>query len=262
MRVATWNVNSIAARLEHVVAWVREQQPDVLCLQETKTVDERFPRGVFGELGYQAEVFGQPGYNGVAILSRLACQDVWRGFPEEADTPPARLISATVDGVRVVNVYVPNGAPLGSERYTGKLAWLARLRAYLESEVGAHSPAVLCGDFNVATEDRDVYDPALLSRMVLFTPAERAALRPVAEWGLADCFRLHHQEAGQYSWWDYRQGAFRRNLGLRIDHIWATAPLAAACTAAWIDPTPRRWERPSDHAPVVADFAVGSGVGG
>ncbi|HZR97322.1 MAG TPA: exodeoxyribonuclease III [Chloroflexota bacterium] len=255
MRIATWNVNSIAARLPAVSAWLAEHQPDVLCLQEIKCVAERFPAAAFAELGYQAVVFGQPTYNGVAILAREATVEVERGFPGE-DGGPARLIAATVGPIRVVNVYVPNGAPLGSDRYTGKLDWLGRLRQYLEAR---HAPAellALCGDFNVAPEPRDVYDPEGLASQVLFTPPERAALAPVAVWGLVDTFRLHQDEAGHYSWWDYRQAAFRRNLGLRIDHIWATPPLAAACTAAWIDCVPRAGERPSDHVPVVADFAL------
>jgi exodeoxyribonuclease-3 len=255
MRVATWNVNSIGARLPAVTAWVAEHQPDVVCLQEIKCVTERFPTAAFAELGYQAAAFGQPTYNGVAILARDALTDVERGFPGN-DGGPARLIAATVGPLRVVDVYVPNGAPLGSDRYTGKLAWLGQLRAYLEARYTPSELLVLCGDFNVATEPRDVYDPDALASQVLFTPAEREALAPVAGWGLIDTFRLHESAAGHYSWWDYRQAAFRRNLGLRIDHVWATPPLAATCTAAWIDRAPRGGERPSDHAPVVAEFSL------
>jgi exodeoxyribonuclease III len=255
MRIATWNVNSIAARLPAVTAWLAEQQPDVLCLQEIKCVTDRFPAAHFADLGYHAAVFGQPTYNGVAILAREAPAEVERGFPGAADVP-ARLIAATVGAVRVVDVYVPNGAPLGSDRYTGKLAWLEQLRAYLDTRHRPDELLVLCGDFNVATEPRDVHDPVARASQVLFTPAERAALAPVAAWGLVDTFRLHSAEAEQYSWWDYRQAAFRRNLGLRIDHVWATPPLAATCTAAWIDRAPRAGERPSDHAPVIADFAL------
>ena len=255
MRVATWNVNSIAARLPAVTAWLAEHQPDVLCLQEIKCVTERFPATTFAELGYQAAVFGQPTYNGVAILARERLNRVERGFPGD-DGGPARLIAATVGLVRVIDVYVPNGAPLGSDRYTGKLAWLGQLRAYLAASHAPDELLVLCGDFNVAPEPRDVYDPVALASQVLFTPPERAALAPVAAWGLVDTFRLHQEEAGHFSWWDYRQAAYRRNLGLRIDHLWATPPLAAACTGAWIDRAPRAGERPSDHAPVVADFAL------
>lgn len=255
MRIVTWNVNSIAARLPAVTTWVAEHQPDVLCLQEIKCVAERFPTAAFADLGYHAAVFGQPAYNGVAILAREAPARVERGFPG-AEEIPARLIAATVGPVRVLDVYVPNGAPLDSERYTGKLAWLAQLRAYLDARHRPDELLMLCGDFNVATEARDVYDPVALASQVLFTPAERAALAPVAAWGLVDTFRLHHEEAEHYSWWDYRQAAFRRNLGLRIDHVWATPPLAATCTTAWIDRTPRAGERPSDHAPMIADFAL------
>jgi exodeoxyribonuclease III len=256
MRIATWNVNSVAARLPHVLAWLAEHQPDVLCLQEIKTVEVRFPLAAIVEAGYEAAVLGQPTYNGVAILSRQPPTDVQRGFPGDEATAPARLLAATVDGVRVIDVYVPNGAPLGSDRYSFKLAWLARLRDYLAETYRPSDPLVLCGDFNVAPEPRDVYNPVALASQVLFTPAERAALRPIADWGLQDTFRLHESEPGYYSWWDYRAGAFRRNLGLRIDHVWATAPLAATCTSARIDVAPRRLERPSDHTPVVADFAV------
>src|SRR5262249_52808563 len=193
-------------------------------------------------------------YNGVAILARDECSAIQYGFPADGGALPARLIATTVQGVRIVNVYVPNGAPLGSDRYTGKLDWLASLRDYLASHYDPRQPLLLCGDFNVAPEGRDVYDPVKLAREVLFPPAERAALQPVADWGLLDSFRLHEAGGGHYSWWDYRQASFRRNLGLRIDHIWLTAPLAEACTAAWIDTAPRALERPSDHAPVVADL--------
>lgn len=255
MRVATWNVNSIAARLAAVTSWIAEHQPDVLCLQEIKCVAERFPAAAFADLGYQAAIFGQPTYNGVAILARESLSQVERGFPGDPEVP-ARLITATVGPLRVIDVYVPNGAPLGSDRYTGKLTWLARLRDYLEARQAADELLVLCGDFNVATEPRDVYDPVGLASQVLFTPAERDALAPIAAWGLIDTFRLHEQGEGHYSWWDYRQAAFRRDMGLRIDHVWATARLAALCTGAWIDRAPRGGERPSDHAPVVAEFAI------
>ncbi|HEY7065558.1 MAG TPA: exodeoxyribonuclease III [Chloroflexota bacterium] len=255
MRIATWNVNSIAVRLPAVTAWLAEHAPDALCLQEIKTVDARFPAAAFAEVGYQAVTYGQPTYNGVAILARRPPTDVERGFPGE-DSSPARLIAATVGSVRVINVYVPNGAPLGSDRYTGKLAWLAQLGAYLATRHSPEEPLVLCGDFNVATEPRDVYDPVVLAQEVLFTPAERAALAPLAAWGLVDTFRLHEEGAGHYSWWDYRQNNFRRDRGLRIDHIWATPPLAAFCTSVRIDRAARAGERPSDHAPVVADFGI------
>ncbi len=256
MRIATWNVNSIAARLPHVTAWLAEHQPDVLCLQEIKTETARFPVEVFAALGYEAAVHGQRTYNGVATLVRTGLADVQRGFPTDDDSAPARLLAVTAGPVRVVNVYVPNGAPRGSERFTGKLAWLARLRQYLDETADPGQPLALCGDYNVAPGGRDVFDPIRLAGEVLFTPEERAALAPLRDWGLVDSFRLHQTAPGLYSWWDYRQGAFRRNLGLRIDHIWVTAPLAAACTAAWIDVGPRRQERPSDHTPVVAEFAL------
>jgi exodeoxyribonuclease-3 len=257
MRIATWNVNSIAARLPHVTAWLAAQQPDVLCLQEIKCVEARFPLAAFTELGYHALAYGQPSYNGVATLTRAPAQEVTRGFPGDPPDAAARMLVADVGGVRVVNVYVPNGAPLYSERFHGKLAWLSRLHAYLAGVTSTDQPLALCGDYNVAPEERDVFDPVALAGEVLFTPEERAALAPLRAWGLVDSFRLHHEEGDLYSWWDYRQGSFRRNRGLRIDHIWVTPPLAAACTAAWIDVEPRKQERPSDHTPVVAEFAIG-----
>lgn len=255
MKVATWNVNSITARLPHVLRWMDGTQPDVLCLQETKCVDERFPRAPFVERGYAVETFGERAYNGVAILSRAPCSNVRRGFPEEGLNGNARLIAATVNGVRVINVYVPNGQAVGSAKYRFKLEWLRRLRTFLDEHHRPSDELLLCGDFNVAPEERDVHDPVLWRGRLLFSDEERRALEHVRAWGLIDAFRLHVQDGGHFTWWDYRAGAFRRNAGLRIDHIWVSPPLAARCIAAWIDREPRRWERPSDHAPVVAQFS-------
>jgi len=254
MKIATWNVNSILARLPLVQRWLDEAKPDVLCIQESKCMDDRFPAAAFAELGYQSAIFGQPTYNGVAILSRSECKDVQRGFPDDGPDAQARLIAASIDGVRVVNVYIPNGAEVGSDKYQFKLEWLRRLRTFFDAHYQTTEQVLVCGDFNVATEDRDVHNPKLWEGKVLFSEPERAALAEIKEWGFIDAFRLRNDEDKQYSWWDYRMMAFRRNWGLRIDHIWVTEPLATRARAAMIDKATRGWERPSDHAPVIVEF--------
>jgi exodeoxyribonuclease III len=254
MKLATWNVNSITARLPIVTQWLESARPDVLCLQELKCMDEKFPVEQLSELGYRSTVFGQRTYNGVAILSRVEASDVQRNFPDDEDGAQARLLAATIGGVRVVNVYVPNGQFVGSEKYRFKLGWMQRLRRFLDEEFKSNELVLLCGDFNVAPEERDVHDPAEWEGHVLFSRRERAALEKIREWGFEDAFRLHTEGGGHYSWWDYRLGAFRRNAGLRIDHIWVSKPLAGLCRESWIDKEPRGWERPSDHTPVVASF--------
>ncbi len=255
MKIATWNVNSVTARLPLVLRWLASARPDVLCLQELKCTAERFPAGEFAELGYTSAVYGQPTYNGVAILSRTPGEDVRRGLPDDEAGAHARLIAATVEGVRVVNVYIPNGAFVGSDKYDFKLSWLGRLREFLDDECWTDDRVLLCGDFNVAPHELDVHDPELWRGKILFSKAEREALENIKAWGFVDAFRRHVKEGGHYSWWDYRAGAFRRNAGLRIDHIWVSEPLAEACRGAWIDKEPRGWERPSDHTPVVAEFS-------
>ncbi len=254
MKIATWNVNSILARLPHVTRWLAAALPDVLCIQETKCSDDKFPLLDLQATGYDCVIFGQQAYNGVAILSRAGCASVQRGYPGDEATSHSRLLAVDVAGVRVINVYVPNGQAVGSEKYHFKLEWLKRLREFLDQSCDPSSQVLICGDFNVAPEDRDVHDPRLWQNRVLCSEPERAALQHVKDWGFTDTFRLHNQEAGHYSWWDYRAGAFRRNLGLRIDHVWASASLAARSKTTWIDKEPRAWERPSDHAPVIADF--------
>lgn len=254
MKVATWNVNSIAARLPLVTKWLEGERPDVLCLQEIKCTAERFPAEAFAELGYRSEVFGQPTYNGVAILSRAECEDVQRGLPDDEEGAQARVLAATVNGVRIVNVYVPNGQFVGAEKYFFKLEWMKRLRAFFDEGYKKKELVLLCGDFNVAPDERDVHDPRLWNGKILFSKREREALEHIRGWGFEDAFRLHTEEGGHFSWWDYRAGSFRRNAGLRIDHIWVSPPLAESCKEAWIDKEPRGWERPSDHTPVVAEF--------
>jgi exodeoxyribonuclease-3 len=254
MKLATWNVNSIIARLPLVTRWLETARPDVLCMQETKCADDRFPAQEFENLGYKCLTFGQPTYNGVAILSRQACANVQRGYPGDPEASQARLLAAEIEGIHVVNVYIPNGQMVGSEKYRFKLSWMKRLRQFFDEHYDADAPVLFCGDFNVAPEERDVYEPRLWQGRILFSEPERAALDEIKQWGFTDVFRLHTAEGGHYSWWDYRAGAFRRNLGLRIDHAWASRPLAALNKATWIDKEPRSWPRPSDHAPVVAEF--------
>lgn len=253
MRIATWNVNSLKVRLPHVLQWLQSHQPDALCLQETKLEDEFFPRAEIEAAGYQVLCCGQKTYNGVAILSRSAGVDVVNELPG-FETPQKRLIAATVNGVRVVCVYVPNGEAVTSDKYQYKLGWLAALRTWLESELQRHPKLALLGDFNIAPEDRDVHDPQAWAGQVLFSDPEKAALQALFALGLKDGFRLFEQPERSYTWWDYRMNAFRRKLGLRIDHILMSPALAATCTACAIDVEPRRLERPSDHAPVFADF--------
>jgi exodeoxyribonuclease-3 len=256
MKLATWNVNSILARLPHVQKWLQAEQPDVLCMQETKCLDEKFPFEAFTEMGYCATVLGQRSYNGVAIISREACSNVQRGYADDEAGAHARLLAANVAGVIVVDVYIPNGQAVGSEKFAFKLDWMKRLRDFLDANFSADLPVVLCGDFNVAPEDRDVHDPRLWQGRIMCSQPERDALQRIKDWGFTDAFRLHNQQGGLYSWWDYRAGAFRRNLGLRIDHVWVSQPLVARSTGARIDVSTRKWEKPSDHAPLIAEFSL------
>jgi exodeoxyribonuclease-3 len=254
MRIATWNVNSLRARWEIVLDWLRQDGPDVVCLQETKMTDDLFPVAPLAEVGYQAVFTGQKTYNGVAILSRLPLTDVAMALPEAPGEDEKRFIAATVQGVRVINVYVPNGQAVDSPKFPYKLAWLECLRTFLATTYTLEDALVLCGDFNVAPEPRDVYDAVKVEGEILFHPAERAAFARLLDWGLRDALRLHHEEGGLYSWWDYRAAAFRRNLGLRIDHILVTLSLATHCTAVTLVRDLRKLPKPSDHIPVVATF--------
>lgn len=255
MKIATWNVNSLRVRLEHVTDWLEQAQPDVLGLQETKVTDDLFPTTAFEDLGYQVAYSGQPTYNGVAVISRLPAADVVVDLNGFAD-PARRVLCATYGDVRVLNLYVPNGQSVGSEKYDYKLAWLAALQAHLQRDLQRHTHVVAIGDFNIAPEDRDVHDPIQWEGKILCSDRERAALGSLLEAGLKDTFRLFEQEEKSFSWWDYRAGAFRRNNGLRIDLILASDALSAACTGCTIDVAPRRLQRPSDHTPVVAEFSL------
>jgi exodeoxyribonuclease-3 len=255
MRIATWNLNSVRAREQRLLAWLALRQPELVCLQELKGEDEEFPSAAVAALGYETAVYGQRTYNGVAILSRLPLLQVERGFRDGEDDAQARVISARVSGIRVVCAYFPNGGEVGSEKFVYKLRWMERMRGYLERTLEKGESAVLCGDFNVAPEDRDVARPAEWKDTVLCHPDARAALARIAELGLVDTFRAHHSEGGYYSWWDYRMLGFPKNNGLRIDHIFATEPLAARCSGAEIDRNERKGKQPSDHAPVLATFS-------
>lgn len=256
MKLATWNVNSVRARLSHVLDWLERQRPDVACLQETKVPDEEFPKLELQAAGYAVLHAGQKGYNGVATLTRLAPADVVTEAPG-LDSGQKRFLAATIAGIRVVNVYVPNGERVGSPKYVYKLEWLEALRVWLAEELERHAHLVIVGDFNIAPEDRDVYDPRLWRNQVLFSEPERGALQRLFSTGLVDVFRRFTPDSGHYTWWDYRAGAFRRNQGLRIDHILASPVLATRVRACSIDREPRGREKPSDHAPVVAEFDLG-----
>jgi exodeoxyribonuclease-3 len=251
--VATWNVNSLRVRQEQLTQWLASTQIDVLGLQETKLTDDAFPAADLGALGLQAAWHGQRTYNGVALLARSPMTDVLKGIPDYGDEQ-ARVIAATVRGVRVIDVYVPNGQAVGSDKYAYKLTWLERLTDYVKSEMARHPLLVVVGDYNIAPEDRDVHDPAAWLGQVLVSEPERTALGGLTALGLTDVFRRFDQPERSFSWWDYRAAGFRRNAGLRIDLVLASPALAARCTGCRIDVEPRRWERPSDHAPVVATF--------
>jgi exodeoxyribonuclease-3 len=253
MKIASWNVNSIRVREQHVLDWLEAQTPDVLGLQELKMPTEDFPVETYKAAGYHAVAFGQKTYNGVALLSREAPADLTEGIPNFADEQ-RRAIAATYGDVRVVNLYVPNGQAIDSDKYLYKLGWLDALRDYLAAELERHPRMVVMGDFNIAPDDRDVFDPEAWRDRILCSAPERERLQALEALGLADSFRLFDQPEETYSWWDYRAAAFRRKRGLRIDLLLISPALAEICTASTIDPEPRKLERPSDHAPVIVEF--------
>ncbi|HEX2701208.1 MAG TPA: exodeoxyribonuclease III [Acidimicrobiales bacterium] len=256
MRIATWNVNSLKIRLPRVEEWLAYAQPDILCMQETKLADAAFPALAFEALGYRSAHHGSGRWNGVAILSRVGLDDVVDGFCAglEAD-PDSRLVSATCGGVRVSSVYVPNGRSLGSDHYDYKLSWFERLRRHLESTADPDAPVAVCGDFNVAPEDRDVWDPARFVGSTHVSEPERRALAHLEDWGLVDAFRLVHQEDKLYTYWDYRAGDFHEHRGMRIDLVLVSKPVAEKVTFALIDRNARKGKLPSDHAPLLVDTA-------
>jgi exodeoxyribonuclease-3 len=255
LKLATWNVNSLAVRLPQLLDWLAAHQPDVLCLQETKLTDDKFPHAAIAAAGYQVQWFGQKTYNGVALISKSPATDVVRNIPGH-DDPQARVIAATVDGVRIVGAYIPNGQAVDSDKFPYKLAWLDALRRWLAAECAAHPQLALLGDYNIAPEDRDVYDPVLWAGQVLCTPEERAHFKGLLALGLHDSFRLFEQPPKSWSWWDYRNLAFRKNQGLRIDHILVSEALKPRVLSCVIDKPTRKNERPSDHAPVIVELSA------
>ncbi|MGI8811351.1 MAG: exodeoxyribonuclease III [Pyrinomonadaceae bacterium] len=256
MKIATWNINSINSRIEHVVDWCTANQPDVVCLQETKCVDSRFPARRLKALGFEhIAVHGEKAYNGVAILSKHPLDDVQKNFPGDPTDAPTRLIGATINRIRVVNVYVPHGTLLGSEKFQFKLDWLRRLREYFDDGFDVEDDVLLCGDLNVAPHEFDVWKVSAWKDKMHFTKPERDAILNLKRWGFVDVFRQINADVKEFSWWDYFYNSFEKDRGLRIDHIWTSPPLAERCVGCWIDKEPRARDHPSDHAPVVAEFA-------
>ena len=256
MKIATWNVNSVNVRLPQLIGWLKAAEPDVVCMQETKCVDESFPYQEIHDLDYHTTFYGQKSYNGVAIISKYEPEDVVKGFRDDDEESQKRMIAATVNGIRLVNTYVPNGSELWSDKFRFKLDWLQRLRRFFDETCDVDSDVLLCGDFNVAPDPLDVWNPPAWEGKMHFSKPERAAIQFVKQWGFVDVFREMNGEVKEFSWWDYRAGAWQKNHGLRIDHIWTSASLAAKCTACWIDKGPRALEKPSDHTPVIAEFKV------
>ncbi len=255
MKIASWNCNSIRARKDRLLTYLGASKPDVLCLQELKCQEEEFPLEEVQALGYHAAIHGQRTYNGVAILSREPAVEVERGLQDGVEDSHCRLIAATVQGIRILCLYAPNGQSVGSSAYAYKLEWYARLRRYLDARFKPDSPLLLCGDFNVAPEPLDVHDPKVWQGQTLFSEPERAALAQLKAFGLHDTFRQHHPQDARFSWWDYRMLAFPKNRGLRIDYLLVTAPLVPRCTASDIDREMRKGKQPSDHAPVWAELS-------
>ena len=257
MKFATWNINGINSRLQHVLDWCAANGPDVLCLQETKCIDSRFPKQKLRAAGFDhIEFHGEKAYNGVAILSRHRIYDLQKTFPGGADDAPRRLIAAMINGIRLVNIYVPHGTALGTDKFDLKLEWLSRLRRYFDDSFERDENVLLCGDLNVAPHELDVWKPSLWKDKTHFSKPERDALLNVKRWGFVDLFRQLNDEAREYSWWSNFHHKKKKGRGLRIDHIWASSSLAEICISCSIDKTPRSWEQPSDHAPVVAEFLV------
>jgi exodeoxyribonuclease III len=253
LKLATWNVNSLNVRLPHVLDWLAANKPDVLCLQETKQEDSKFPYEALKEAGYNAIHNGQKTYNGVAILSPRTIENVQFDIPNFEDAQK-RAIAATINGMRVICVYIVNGQAVDSEKYEYKMRWLKMLNTWLADELKQHPNLVLLGDYNIAPDDRDCHDPVAWQGQVLVSPQEREAFNALLQLGLHDSFRLFEAGEGHFTWWDYRMAGFRRNLGMRIDHILISTPLVAQCKSSWIDKAPRKLERPSDHAPVVLEI--------
>lgn len=261
MKIATWNVNSVRSRLDHVVNWLKDNPVDVLCLQETKVVDTDFPRSEFAALGYHIYIYGQKSYNGVALLSKKPLEQVTTGFTSIlTDIDPVwdeqkRVITGVIDGIRILNLYVPNGSEVGSEKYNYKLGWLTVLRQYLETLLSITPNICMCGDFNIALEDKDIHEKATnIKNHIMSSDAERQALKEILKLDFTDAFRKFTEEGGHFTWWDYRTAGFAKNRGWRIDHHYLTPQLYSSATSCIIDIEPRKLEKPSDHTPVMVEF--------
>lgn len=255
MKIVTWNVNSVRVRLPRLLAWLEGNQPDIMCLQETKATDQDFPLAEIERAGYNCIFTGQKSYNGVAILSKNTISNVIKSLPGDENDQEKRFITALIEDIQIINVYVPNGSEVGSDKYYYKLNWYKRLRDFLENTFDPKKPLLICGDFNVAPDDRDVWDVKQWTGKLHFSEPEKEAHQNLVSWGLKDAMRLHHQEPGVYTWWDYRSLGFQRGLGLRIDHILVTDSLALRCKDVVVDRNERKGEKPSDHAPVVGIFS-------
>ena len=255
MKIASWNVNSLRVRLPQVLDWLQDNQPDVLALQETKMMDDQFPEADIRDAGFQVSYSGQKTYNGVAIISKQPQSEVIKDI-HTLDDPQRRIMAATINEVRLLNLYVVNGQEVGSEKYAWKLEWLNKVSAYIEQELARYERYVVVGDFNIAPGDEDTWDPEVWRDRILCSKPERQALQTITGMGLEDTFRLFEQEPDTFSWWDYRAAGFRRNHGLRIDLILASKAMQSCCTASYVDKNPRKLDRPSDHAPVVAEFTI------
>lgn len=254
-KIATWNVNSLKVRLPHVLQWLESERPDVLALQETKSIDENFPVEAINEAGYQVSYIGQKAYNGVATLCKTSIETITNCLPDYDDVQ-RRVLAINNSNITVLNLYVPNGAEVYSDKYHYKLEWFSKLHPFIKQLQANNERLILLGDFNIAPEDQDVHDPEEWQGSILVSPSERDEFKKLLSHGLKDCFRLFDQEEKSFSWWDYRAAAFRRGRGMRIDHILASNTLADSCRACYIDKSPRKLERPSDHTPVVAEFEL------
>jgi exodeoxyribonuclease-3 len=255
LKIATWNINGINSRLQHVIDWCAKERPDVLCLQETKCVDAKFPHSKLRLAGFEhIEFFGEKAYNGVAILSKQPIDDVERNLPKDKEDAPRRIIAGTIDGVRIMNAYAPHGTALGSDKMAFKLDWFKRLRAYFDKNFAREDNLILCGDLNVAPHELDVWKPSLWKDKTHFSKPEREAIHDLKRWGFVDVFRQINDDVKEFTWWSNFHHDFEKDRGLRIDLVWASPDLAERCTDCWIDKVPRAFEKPSDHAPVVAEF--------
>ncbi len=253
MKIASWNVNSLKVRLQHVLQWCKDNKPDILAIQETKLTDDKFPEKEIKDAGLHVVFSGQPTYNGVAIISSSPATEIITDI-KGLDDPQRRIVAATIDDIRIINLYVVNGQAPDTEKYHYKMHWLDKVTDFIAEQMQTYENVVVLGDFNIAPDDRDVYDPVYWQDKILCTDLERQKLNEILDLGFDDSFRLLHDDAGHFSWWDYRMGGFPRNLGMRIDLILSNEPMSEMLTSAYIDKQPRSWERPSDHTPVVAEF--------